>query len=64
MGDKRGWGSEEELNNFISAGYSKKQILELILMIAQKTISNYVNHIADTPLDEISKPYEWKKIIP
>lgn len=61
MVDKKGWATEAEINNFIATGYSKKHVLELILMIAQKTISNYVNHIADTPLDEISKPYKWKK---
>lgn len=41
-------------------GYTKKQILELILMISQKTISNYVHHIAGTPLDEVSKEFDWK----
>lgn len=61
MVEKRGWASDEELSNFISVGYTKKQVLELILMISQKTISNYINHIANTPLDEVSKPFEWKK---
>lgn len=59
MIEKRGWVEHEELTKFFDAGYSQKQVLELILMIAQKTISNYVNHIANTPLDEVSKPYEW-----
>jgi hypothetical protein len=36
------------------------EILELIVGIAQKTISNYVNHIAKTPLDESVKPFAWK----
>lgn len=61
MVEKRGWASDEEVGNFMAAGYTKRQVLELILMIAQKTISNYANHIADTPPDDVSKPYEWKK---
>ncbi len=57
--EKRGWASDQEINNFLAAGYIKTQILELIVGIAQKTISNYVNHIADTPLDEPVKSFEW-----
>lgn len=57
--EKRGWASEEDINAFLAEGYTKTQILELIVGIAQKTISNYVNHIAGTPLDEPVKPFEW-----
>ncbi|NOY37382.1 MAG: carboxymuconolactone decarboxylase family protein [Chlorobi bacterium] len=60
MTDKRGWASEEEILNFLDAGYTKKQILELIAGIAQKTISNYINHIANTPLDEQVLSYKWE----
>jgi uncharacterized peroxidase-related enzyme len=61
MVEKRGWASEQEVNDFLSAGYTKTHILELIVGIAQKTISNYVNHVAGTPLDEPVKPYSWQK---
>jgi uncharacterized peroxidase-related enzyme len=61
MVEKRGWASEQEINDFLSAGYTKAQILELIVGIAQKTISNYVNHVAGTPLDEPVKPFAWHK---
>lgn len=60
MVEKRGWASDEEINKFLNAGYTKAQILELIVGIAQKTISNYVNHIAATPLDESVKPFKWE----
>jgi AhpD family alkylhydroperoxidase len=61
MVEKRGWASEQEVQDFLSAGYTQAQILELIVGIAQKTISNYVNHIAGTPLDEPVKPFAWQK---
>lgn len=50
--EKRGWVSPKEIDTVISAGYSKAQILELMVGVAHKVISNYVNHIAETPIDE------------
>ena len=45
---------------FMDAGYTKKNILEVILGYSQKIMSNYVNHIADTPIDDPFKDFEWK----
>lgn len=50
--EKRGWLSQEEIESFYSAGYSKDQLLQLIVGVAHKTISNYLNHIAETPIDK------------
>jgi len=52
---KRGFVDEQDLQVFLDAGYSRRNILEINLIIALKTISNYTNHIADTPLDEAFK---------
>ncbi len=49
--EKRGWVLSEETNKFLSAGYSKEQVLELIVGVAHKIMSNYLNHIAETPID-------------
>lgn len=48
----RGLISEAEVQNFYNAGYTQKQLLEIVLGLAQKIMSNYINHLADTPLDE------------
>lgn len=50
--EKRGWLLDEEIGKFLTSGYTTKHILELILGISHKIISNYVNHIANTPIDE------------
>jgi len=34
---------------FLSAGFTRENVLEVILVVATKTISNYANHIAGTP---------------
>jgi len=56
--EKRGWVLPEETGKFLSAGYSKKQILELIVGVAHKFMSNYLNHIADTPIDKEFEKYK------
>lgn len=58
--DKRGWVSEQDLIDFQAAGYGESHVLEVITILAQKTLSNYFNHIAKTPLDEMFKPMEWE----
>jgi alkylhydroperoxidase family enzyme len=57
----RGQVSQEDLNAFYSVGYGEQQILDIILGLAQKTISNYTNHIANTPVDAPFQKYEWSK---
>ena len=49
---ERGWVSDADVNRLIAAGYSAGNVLEVVLGIGLKTISNYVNHIAETPVDE------------
>jgi alkylhydroperoxidase family enzyme len=57
----RGWVNESEIEEFLAAGYTKQQVLEVILGIAVKIIHNYTNHIAETPLDKAFQPYLWFK---
>lgn len=58
---KRGNVDKADLDAFFSAGYGQQQVLEVILGLAQKTISNYVNHIAETPLDQPFQPLAWQR---
>lgn len=58
---KRGNVSKEDQEAFYSAGYGKRQVLDVILVMSQKTLSNYINHIAETPIDQPFQKFEWKK---
>lgn len=58
---KRGELSEQELDRFYAAGYEQKHILEIILGLSQKVMSNYTNHIAHTPTDRPFEKYAWTK---
>lgn len=47
----RGRLGEADLAAFHAAGYGNQQLLEIVLGLAQKVMSNYTNHLADTPID-------------
>lgn len=57
----RGRITDNELDVFYIAGYKKRHLLEIILGLSQKVISNYTNHIAKTPVDAPFKKYTWNK---
>ena len=60
MVDKRGWPSSSDVDKFLSAGFKEEQILEIVLAIAVKTISNYSNHIFHTKVDDAFANRIWK----
>ena len=57
----RGQVSQEQLQGFYAAGYGEQQVLEIILGLSQKVISNYTNHIANTPVDAPFQKFAWTK---
>jgi uncharacterized peroxidase-related enzyme len=57
----RGRPSKADVLAFLSAGYGERQVLEIILAIGVKTLSNYANHLFHTPVDEIFASREWKQ---
>ncbi|HEY2467745.1 MAG TPA: carboxymuconolactone decarboxylase family protein [Terracidiphilus sp.] len=48
----RGYARQKTIQNFIAAGYRKEQVMELLVGIALKTISNYLDHLSPVPVDE------------
>lgn len=57
---QRGWVSKQHVDEFEEAGFTRAQVLEVILAVSFKTLSNYVNHVAKTPLDQAFHGSEWK----
>ena len=57
----RGNVDDAAVAKFFEAGYAQRQILDIILGLSQKVISNYVNHIAKTPLDTPFQKLAWQK---
>lgn len=58
---ERGWPSEQATHRLVAAGYTEAQILEVLLGVGLKTLSNYVNHFAHTPLDSAFEPVRWTR---
>lgn len=56
----RGWIKQHQLAHFLDAGYRREQVFEVLVGIAMKTLSNYANHVAGTPLDEQLEPFAWE----
>jgi len=54
--EKAGWMEESDLAEAESSGVDRAQIFELIAIIGLKTITNYINHIQQTEVDEALKP--------
>lgn len=57
--EERGWVSPEEVDDFLAAGFTKANVIEIVLAAAHKTLSNYTNHIVGTPLDAAFAAHEW-----
>ncbi len=55
----RGDVPAEDVQAFLDAGYTSRQVLDIILGVAQKVMSNYVNHLADTPVDAPFRKFDW-----
>lgn len=58
--ETRGHPNEREIEAFLDAGFTKEQILEVLVAVAMKTLSNYTNHIANTPLDKQLEAFAWE----
>ena len=58
---ERGWVSAADIERFLAVGYTPAHMLEVVLAVSFKTISNYANHIAETPLDKAFAANAWSQ---
>jgi uncharacterized peroxidase-related enzyme len=58
--EKRGWLSDGDLEVFLDAGFTQGNVLDVVLGVGQKTLSNYTNHIAVTELDSAFSYRAWR----
>ncbi len=54
-----GWPSGPSLEAFFAAGYAESHLLDVLVGVAQKTISNYVNHLSETVVDDAFAAQAW-----
>lgn len=58
---QRGELQDKQVQDFYAAGYTQQNVLEVILGLSQKVMSNYTNHVAQTPVDKAFKQFAWEK---
>ena len=59
---ERGWVKDHpSFQAFLDAGYQPEQALDVVLGATQKTLSNYANHLLETPLNEAFVGERWSK---
>ena len=52
---------DAKVQAFLDAGFTKRNILEVVLGYSQKVMSNYTNHLAQTPVDKPFQKFAWQK---
>ena len=44
---------------FLQAGYTQKQLLEVLVGVSMAALANYVHHLTDAELDPAFQPLKW-----
>lgn len=63
MFESRGRPSRAQVQAFVAAGYGERQVLEIVLAIAVKTLSNYSNHVFHTQIDPAFAGHRWSDAV-
>jgi alkylhydroperoxidase family enzyme len=58
---RRGAVSPAEIDTFVEAGFTQRQVLEVVLGTAHKVMSNYSSKFLDTPVEPYFQPYVWNR---
>ena len=58
--EQRGVLADAEVMALFDAGYTRAQLIEVLLGVGMKTFNNYVDHIAHTPLNDEFKAEAWQ----
>ncbi|MCE8041536.1 carboxymuconolactone decarboxylase family protein [Halomonas daqingensis] len=60
MFETRGMPGKGDVTAFLEAGYQETHILQIVLALAVKTLSNYANHLNHPELDEAFSGHAWQ----
>ncbi|WP_074408331.1 MULTISPECIES: carboxymuconolactone decarboxylase family protein [Aquimarina] len=61
--ENRGRANQGVVNNFLNAGYSKGNLIDTIVLVGDKTISNYIHSTTQVPVDfPVAQPLETTEV--
>jgi alkylhydroperoxidase family enzyme len=58
--EKRGRVDDQDIAAFTEAGFDQALVLDVILVVAASTMTNYTSSVAQLPLEEMFQPYAWQ----
>ena len=58
--DNRGQISDDDLDTFLTAGFEREHVLEVVGVTAASTITNYAGKITNPPLEALFKEHAWR----
>jgi alkylhydroperoxidase family enzyme len=58
--EKRGRLDDQDIERFLTAGFDKDLLLEVINIVAASTITNYTGNVTNPPLEAMLQAHEWK----
>jgi uncharacterized peroxidase-related enzyme len=61
VANDRGRPSPTRIQVFFEVGYTRTNLLEIILAVGMKALSNYTNHLAETPIDAAFEQAAWRR---
>lgn len=50
--ENRGWVGDDEVQDFLAAGFERRQVLEVVHGVVLKTLTNYANHLISPEINE------------
>tara|TARA_R110002153_G_scaffold18021_2_gene62947 strand:+ start:8340 stop:8894 length:555 start_codon:yes stop_codon:yes gene_type:complete len=60
MHDSRGLPTQADVKAFLTAGYSERNMLDIVTAMAVKTMSNFTNHLFHTDVDKAFESRKWE----
>ena len=58
---ERGVMSDRQVDAFLAAGFTSRQVLEVVLAVSQKVMSNYTNKLVNTPIEPYFEKFAWQR---
>ncbi len=58
--EKRGCVDDQDIAMFTQAGFTRNTVLDVILVVAASTITNYTGSVTQPPLEQMFQEHAWK----
>ncbi|WP_345797903.1 carboxymuconolactone decarboxylase family protein [Castellaniella sp. MT123] len=58
---ERGFVPSAAVDTFVKAGFTRQQVIEVVLAVSMKTLSNYANHLTHTKTNPEFAAESWKR---